>query len=210
MLQMSEETIINQLSKTVNKDVLRELLKEYDLAKRAHYVEDWEKSILHASKFSEICLAVVKNIIDKETIDINSIHFDRLFSDLNGRKKTTAHDDILMLAIPKTATSVYCIRNKKRVAHVKSINPDLLDSTYCISACDWILAQFLMLFVTDNPNEANSLIHSLIEKQVPFVEQFEDGSLFVLKENLSFKEQLLIALYKLGRRVMKKELASFS
>lgn len=203
---MSTQRISASLSKKIDEKLLSELLKEYDSTKRYHFLEDWEKSILHASKFSELSLAVVKNIIDKEVIDINNIHFDHLYNELTNKTKVTGEDEILLLAIPRVTRSIYDIRNKKRVAHVKAIDPDLLDSQYCVSACDWILSGFVMLYVTSDPKEANTIIYSLIEKQVPFIEQFEDGSLIVLKDGLNFKERFLITLYKLGRRVPKKEL----
>ncbi len=41
-------------------------------------MENWEKSILHASEFSQMTLTVVKNIVDKEVINVNNIHFDQL------------------------------------------------------------------------------------------------------------------------------------
>jgi len=203
---LSIQEISNKLSKRINGKLVAELIKEYNIAKRFHFLEDWEKAILHASKFSEVALAVVKNIIDKEVIDINNIHFDQLYNDLTNRTKITGEEEILMLTIPRTARSVYGIRNKKRVAHVKAIDPDLLDGQYCISACDWILSEFVMLYLESDPKEISSIIHSLIEKKVPFVEQFEDGSLVVLKEGLTFKEELMVALYQLGKRISKKEL----
>jgi hypothetical protein len=111
-----------------------------------------------------------------------------------------------MLAIPRVTRTIYDIRSKKRVVHIKSINPNLLDSQYCVSACDWILAQFVMLYLKADAQDFSSIIHSLIERQIPFVEQFEDGSITILKE-LSFKDQFMLGLYKLGVRTPKKELA---
>jgi hypothetical protein len=203
---VSTKKIYDNFSQVIDNKLLEEILKEYDLTKRFHFLEDWEKAILHASKFSELALAVVKNVVDKEVIDINNIHFDPLYNDLTNKTKISGEDEILLLAIPRVTRSIYDIRNKKRVAHVKAIDPNFVDSQYCVTACDWILSEFVMLYVTSDPKEANSMIFSLIEKQVPFIEQFEDGSLIVLKEGLSFKEKFLVALYKLGRRVPKKEL----
>lgn len=203
---LSVQQISDGLSKSIDKTLIIELLKEYRLAKRSHYLQDWEKSILHASKFSEITLAILKNVIDKDVIDINNIHFSLLCKSILGRKKESGEEEILMLAIPTTARSIYNIRNKKRVAHVKAINPDLIDSQYCISACDWILAELVMLYLKSGPKEVNTIIHSLIDKKVPFVEQFEDGSLIVLEEGLTFKEEFMVALYQLNARMSKKEL----
>lgn len=203
---LSVQQISDGLSKRIDRMLIIELLKEYELAKRFHYLQDWEKSILHASKFSEITLAILKNIIDTVVIDINNIHFSSLCKSILRRKKKSGEEEILMLAIPTTARSIYNIRNKKRVAHVKAIDPDLIDSQYCISGCDWILAEFVMLYLESDPEEVNTIIHSLIAKRVPFVEQFEDGSLIVLKAGLTFKEEFMIALYQLNKRIPKKEL----
>jgi len=203
---MSTKDIIEEISKVADRQLTLELLREYDLAKRSHFLEDWEKAILHAGKFTELVLATIKSIVDKITIDINDIHFDKLCNDFMNRTKTCAKDETLMLAIPTVAKSVYTIRSKRRVAHIKAIDPTFLDSQYCISACDWILSEVLTLFATSRLAKDSSLVYSVMEKQVPFVEQFEDGSLVILKDGLSFKEQLAVALYKLGRRVTKKEL----
>lgn len=203
---MSIKMSVGKLSSVIDKKLLEELLKEYDIAKRFHFLEDWEKSVLHSGKFSELIMAVVKNIVDGDAIDINDIHFDQLYNNIMNRTKTTAKEDILMLAIPRVARSIYDIRNKKRVAHVKAIDPNLLDSQYCVSGCDWILAQLVMLFSQASVKETGAILHSLVEKQIPFVEQFDDGTMIVLKKDLSFKEQFLVCLYKLDVRTNKKEL----
>jgi len=204
---MSSKMILVRLTSIIDPKLLEELLKEYDMVKKSHFLEDWEKSILHAAKFSELTLAIVKCIVDKETIDVNNIRFDKLWHDILNRTKITAEDDILLLATPRVTRTIYDIRSKKRVVHVKSIDPNFLDSQYCVSACDWILAQFVMLYLKANVEDTRSIIHSVVEKQIPFLEQFEDGSITVLKENMSFKEQFMLGLYKLGIRTPKKDLA---
>jgi len=54
---MSIQKISNEFAKILDKAVISELMKEYEITKRFHYLKDWEKSILHAGKFSEITLA---------------------------------------------------------------------------------------------------------------------------------------------------------
>ncbi len=75
-------------------------------------MENWEKSILHANEFSQMTLTVVKNIVDKEVINVNNIHFDQLCNELINRTKVTAEDEILMLAIP-TAARPHVRRHEK-------------------------------------------------------------------------------------------------
>ena len=65
---MSVQRISNEFAKIIDRKLIAELMKEYSMTKRFHYLEDWEKSILHAGKFSEITLAVIKNIVDKQRV----------------------------------------------------------------------------------------------------------------------------------------------
>jgi len=207
-IHLSSQDLEKKLAKVVDNKLATELLKEYTLAKRYNFLGDWEKSILHAAKFAELSLATVKNIVDKKPINLNSIRFNNLFNELINKPKNTEMDELLLLIIPHVARTVYDIRNKKRVAHIKSIDPTSLDSQFCVAACNWILSQLICTLLKLDEEKINSLLRSLNEKQIPFVEQFEDGTIVILKDGLTFKEQLLIALYQIGQRIPKKELVS--
>jgi hypothetical protein len=63
---MSTKMILVRLASIMDPKLLEDLLKEYGLVKKFHFLEDWEKSILHAGKFSELTLAIVKSIVDKK------------------------------------------------------------------------------------------------------------------------------------------------
>jgi hypothetical protein len=179
----------------IEKTIVDKLIEEYRIAKREHLLGDNEKSILHSAKVSDLILALVKNKVTGKVENIDNIHFNRLLEEVVKYPKNSAEDVILTLAIPRVAESVYTIRSKKNVAHVKTVDPNSVDSSYCISGCDWMLSQLVLLFFHTDTAEVRELLTSILRKKVPTVEEFEDGSIVILRKDLSFNEEILLTLY---------------
>lgn len=197
--------IINQLL-SLDKTIVQELLEEYKIIKKESFTEDWVNCLVHCGRFAELTIALLTVIYNKQSINMNTIHFDALFQQLTAKQKPNAEDEILLLAVPYAAKTVYTIRNKKKVVHIKAINPDFLDGTVSVSICDWILSQIIMLKCNSNPKEVGDFIRSVIEKKIPLIEEFEDGSMLVLNPNIAFRNELLLVLYKVSKRLTKDEL----
>jgi len=186
------EELINQ---GIDKTIVDKLIEEYRIVKREHLLGDDEKVILHSAKVSDLFLALIKNKVTRVVVDINNIYFNKLLDEIVKYPKPNAEDVILSLAIPRVAESIYTIRSKKDVAHVKTIDPSFIDSSYCVSACDWMISELVLLFFKADPNEANELINSILKKKVPTVEEFEDGTIVILRRDLSLKNEILLTLY---------------
>lgn len=204
---MKSNKIINQLSTSIDKSLVTEILAEYTTIKKKQLIGDWTDCLVHCGKFAELTMAIVKMIYDKN-VNVNRIQFEIFYKDFMNRPKATPEDEILLLAVPNAAKAMYTIRNKKKVAHIKTINPDFIDSTISSVICDWILAQFVLIKCESNPTEVAKFIDSLIERTIPLIEEFEDGSLLILKKDVSFKNQLLLTLYRLNRRATNKEITN--
>lgn len=186
-----EELIAQDLDKTI----IDKLIDEYRIVKREYFLGDHEKVILHSGKVSELILALIKNKETGKVVDANDIHFNELFEEIRNYPKSSAAEVILTLAIPRVAESIYTIRSKKDVAHVKTIDPNFIDASYCVSGCDWMLSELVLLFFKADPNEANELINSILKKKIPTVEEFEDGSIVILRRDLPFSHEILLTLY---------------
>ena len=189
--RFAEELITQGIDKTI----VEKLIEEYRIAKKEHLLGDYEKAVLHSAKVSELILALIKNKVSGKVEDVNNLHFNKILEEILKYSKPSAQDVILTLAIPRVAESIYTIRSKKNVAHVKTIDPSFIDSSYCVSACDWMLSELVLLFYKANVNEASELINSILTKKVPTIEEFEDGSLVILRRDLSLKQEFLLALY---------------
>jgi len=186
---------VELVSKGIDKSIVDTLIEEYSTLKQAHLIGDNEKVVLHAAKFSDVAMALVKNKETGGTVDINNIHFDSIYNEIVNYPKATPEQVILTLAIPRVAVSIQTLRNKKNVAHIKTIDPCFLDSYYCVSSCDWILSELAMLLYTSDPKEAKELIDSFLRKKVPLVEEFEEQSIVVLKKGVSLFDEILLAMY---------------
>jgi hypothetical protein len=186
---------VELVSKGIDKSIVDTLIEEYSTLKQAHLIGDNEKVVLHAAKFSDVAMALVKNKETGGTVDINNIHFDSIYNEIVNYPKATPEQVILTLAIPRVAVSIQTLRNKKNVAHIKTIDPCFLDSYYCVSSCDWILSELAMLLYTSDPKEAKELIDSFLRKKVPLVEEFEEQSIVVLKKDVSLFDEILLAMY---------------
>lgn len=183
------------LAKGIDKAIIDKLIEEYGIVKHEYLNGDDEKVVLHSAKFSDLTLALIKNKETGQPVDINTIHFDEIFKEILNYPKATPEQTILTLAIPRVAVSIQTIRNKKNVAHTKTIDPCFIDSYYCLASCDWILSELAMLFYTSNPKEARELVDTFLRKKVPLVEEFEGQSIVILKDNMTLFEESMLTLY---------------
>ncbi len=90
---------------------------------------------------------------------------------------------------------------------MKLLDPSYIDAYYCLSAVDWIISQLLIIGIGSiDEVKIGELILSILEKKLPFVEKFDDGTLIFLAD-LPLKDKILLALYmKHPNRVSNKEL----
>lgn len=203
---MASLTIVKALELILGTVLTKKWFDEYRSIKKDFLKEDWPNCIIHCGLFSELTMAVLKVIYDKKSVDLNKIQFDNWYNDFISRPKPNAKDEILLLALPYAAKTVYTLRNKKKGAHIKAIDPDFIDCLMTISLCDYILAQVILLKCNINQKELKKFISTIVGKKVPLIEEFDDGSLVIHLKNASFPDELLLGLYKINERISKQEL----
>ena len=204
----SFEKIAEELvNKGIDEKVVSKLITEYIKVKRAQLLNDHEKVISHSAKFSEVILALIENMLSGQAVNLDKIYFGNLCEKIKNYSKSNAEDEILTLAIPEVAESVYTLRNKKDVAHTKTIDPDSIDSVYCTTACDWMLSELVLLFLKVDESKVYELINSMLKKKVPIIEEFEDGTFVILRKDFSRSDEILVTLYHFyPRRISNVEL----
>ncbi len=189
--------------------LIDELMKEYNQIKNSFILSDFEKTIISGGRFVEIVLKSILMYYNIRNMDFRKFKFDKMFNILVNLQKKNAKDEILTLAVPIVAKSIYTLRSKKKVAHFKEIDPNFIDAKYVIEASDWIFSQLLLFMEKIDEHKMKEVLDKFIERKVPFVEKFEDGSILILKENLPFSDELLLFLYtNYPKRVKKDEIIS--
>ena len=186
--------------------MINDIFSEYQILKKEQLLENWSNCLLHCGQFSELTIALIQSIYDNQKINKNQIKFNEIFSDLTSRKKPKSEDEILLLAVPNALKTIYTIRNKKRGAHVKEINPDYLDSIVSTTIVDWVMAQMLLLKGKATTKEISSYIKSIISKKIPLIEEFEDGTIMILNKKIRFRDTILLTIYHQDERLSYDEL----
>lgn len=205
-MTLNSTTVISQLTKLgISNNIVSGWFEEYKKLKNELLKQKWADCIQHSGLFSEYTVAMLKELYGNSKININKIHFDSFYDDCIKKTKPNPIDEILLLAVPHAAKTVYTIRNKKKGAHVKAINPDYVDSIIVSSLCDYIVSQFILLKCKGTEQEVHDLIQNIIEKKIPLIEEFEDGTI-IIHEDLKNPDKILLALYKKGNRLTQEEL----
>lgn len=176
-------------------EIINRVIEEYREVKKAYFFGNYEEVIKHAGKFSEVILALIESKVSGKSVNLDKVNFDELYKKLVNHPKSSATDEILTLAMPRVAQSVYTLRSKKDVVHVKTVDPNFIDSVYCVTACDWMLSEIALLFLKADEREICELINSVLKKKIPLIEEFEDGTIVILKKDLLRSDEILLTLY---------------
>lgn len=203
---MNLEDIKKGLGKRIDSVLVDEIFKEYVELKKAFSKKDKVNIGIYGGRFSEICIAAIYNLYNQQEIDINKIHFNSLFEILSKIPKNLPEDEILTLNVPYVLKSVYALRNKKRIAHIKSFDPNYFDINYIHDACTWVLSQIILILSLIEEEKIFEIINSMMEKKIAVLQEFEDGSLMILDKNMLFKDEILITLYRHSRRINNEQL----
>ena len=204
---MSKFELEKTLKNHIDPKLVSELLKEYDKAKTSYWLDDELKTLIHAARFSELSIQSLEFISNSSIpLNLNKIEFGKIYSKLIQLSKNTHEEEILFLAMPQTLKSIFTIRSKKKVAHFKQNELDKIDASLTITSCNWIMAQFILIFHKNSPDEAIKIANSFITKKIPTIEEFEAGEYMILKKNMKFGEELLLWLYYFNKRMTTKEL----
>ena len=204
---MSKLELTNTLNKHIEPKLVKELIKEYEKAKTAYWLDDELKTIIHSARFSELSIQVLEFISDPSImVNLNKIEFGKIYTKLIQLPKNTPKDEILYLAIPQTLKSIFTIRSKKKAAHFKQNDLDKIDADLAITSCNWVMAQFILIYYNNSPEDAIRIANLLTNKKIPTIEEFEEGEFMILKKKMKFGDELLLWLYHFNKRMSIKEL----
>ena len=205
-----KQMLKNELSKKIHPDIVKELLKEYEDVQNDFSANDNIKILASSGRFVEVVLAAISYINDKNLLDLNNIDVEKLYNKMrNLPRSKSGEDDLLYLEIPRVARAIYTIRNKKRGAHRKNLDPIIQDRIFIKYSTDWIISSLIFLFHTRSDEEIQGIINNLVQKKISLIEEFEDGGMMILKK-LTFVQKLLVILYKQNKMIKREKLKELS
>jgi len=188
-------TVKKNLIKKIDVKLVDNLLKFYLQLKQWSSLGQHEQSQLSAGKFVEIVIRILQYITEGNYTPLNkTVSLDSLSRKLQVLP-AKSNPESIRIHIPRTLRTIYDIRNKRGVAHVGDISPNLMDATFVVSSCDWVIAELIRQYFVGDPNEAYKIINSVVEKKVPLIEEFE-SDLKLLTPKAIVTDKILLILYK--------------
>lgn len=185
--------LVSELSSKFPSELIEELISSYEKVLIEFRKGAWDETLWKAGKFTENVFRLLYHIVHSKVIR-EAPNMNALKKELENLQSEKAPDSIRVL-IPRIATAmIYDPRSKKGAVHVKPVNPDYLDATLVVSACDWVLAELLREFHTKETEEIRQIIQSVIARKVPFVERHGEESLVTIPLGNAEDEILLLLL----------------
>lgn len=186
------------LSSRYPSDLVDSLLGAYEEVVNNYRIEKWKPSELDAGHFVEAARRIIEQELFGKYTPLSK-SMGSFSSAILGNYESAIGDESFRIIMPRVLFSVYCIRNKRGVGHISSISPNKLDATYILNSSKWVLAEFVRIAISSNPDEAHELTSSILERQVDLI--WDDGETFmILSGKLKANQKVLLALYKKDRQ----------
>jgi hypothetical protein len=193
---MISSAIRKALLSRFSANLVNELLECYEEQKRNFLLGNLRPNEVEGGRFAEAAFRLLQSSAGVPMTAIGeSLDTERLIRDLQNIPAGRGIPDSVRLHIPRALRVVYDIRNNRDAAHLADgIDPNLQDSTLVSSILDWILAEFVRLARGLSPDEAFSLVKSIMVRRIPAVEDV-DGVLKTLRPSLGPGDRVLLILY---------------
>lgn len=197
MTRDSGESLRNEIRSNLSSQfpikLVEDLLQSYEEVLVSFRKGAWSETLWKAGKFVEnvfrvLYFAAHKRVIDQvQSVDEMRKEFEKLPEEF---------PESVRILIPRIAYSmIYSPRSKKGAVHVKPVNPDFMDATLTASACQWILAELLRNYHRNQTGRLKELIQSIVNKTIPFVEEFDGQPFVTIKLKSAVDEILLLLLH---------------
>ncbi|MEM6270042.1 MAG: hypothetical protein AAF998_11435 [Bacteroidota bacterium] len=174
-------------------EIAQKVLDAYRTIEENFVVKKWKPSELDAGHFVE----AVRRILELELTGSFTPFSGKLsnFSDtvIKSYENATGHESFRML-IPRALKSIYNIRNKRGVGHIKDISPNEMDSTYILYTVKWVLSEIVRLKSSLTIPQTQKIIDETVERQIEMI--WKDTDLTrILDTKISARNQVLILLF---------------
>lgn len=173
-------------------ELVENLIKEFNDLHKNYFLGKWSPSQLNGGRFGEIVIRILEHK-NSATFTPIGTQIPRL-QIVNQILQNVALDNSFRIYIPNLTGILMDFRNSRNVAHPGTIEVNGMDSSFVISAANWIMSELVRLEGQTTPDEAQAIITRLIERKIPLIEDYGDR-LKILNPNLVSKHQVLVYCY---------------
>lgn len=170
-----------------------DLIDAYNDVVKNYAERRWEPSELNGGKLCEAVYTIVRGMADG-ALPARSSKPPNIVDACRSMEKESSQPRSLRIQIPRMILGLYEIRNNRGVGHSGGdVDPNEMDATAVLYMSKWLMAELVRVRHTLTTAEAESLIESLVERQMPLVWSAGDKKR-VLRPNLTWKQNTLLLL----------------
>jgi hypothetical protein len=167
-------------------DEYREIIKNFSEHR-------WGPSELSGGRFSEVVYTILEGYGAGTYAAAPSKPSNFVQACRNLENNATVPRSFQIL-IPRMLPALYEVRSNRNVGHVGGdVDPNHMDATVVVGMCNWIMAELVRVFHALSTGDAQSLVDTFAERQIPLVWQI-GSTKRLLDPELSLRQQILILL----------------
>lgn len=180
-------------------ELIEALISSYSEATRRYHLGDFMPNAVEGGRFCEAAFRILQFRQARKYTPLGDSRFNTQ-SIAVSLENDTALPDELRFHVPRALRVIYDIRNKRDTGHLGDgcINPNLMDATLVVGVMDWVMAEFVRLFRTVAPDEAQAIIERLVKRAVPAIEEIAGHP--VLNKDLDRGDHTLALLYRANQQ----------
>lgn len=207
-MSVEKSKVITVLSSRLPKEILTNLLNEYQYIKQQFFLRKFQPSELSGARFGECVLRLLEYLNTGNYTpfgtQLRSEHI------INSIQNNTVHADTVRLFIPRLTRVVLDVRNKRDIAHVGGeVNPNYSDALFVTHCADWILTELVRHFYSCSIDEAKQIVVTINDVRIPVIAEV-DGFIRVQNTKLDARKKALVVLYyKQPKKVSDANLAKW-
>lgn len=170
-----------------------DLIDAYNDIVKNYAERRWEPSELNGGKLCEAAYTIIRGMADG-ALPARSSKPKNMVDGCRDMEKETSQSRSVRIQIPRMILGLYEIRNSRGVGHAGGeVDPNEMDSTAVLYMGKWLMAELVRVRHTLSTAEAEALVESLVERQVPLVWSAGDKKR-VLRPGLTWRENTLLLL----------------
>jgi len=200
-----KDKIISELSTKLPKELVVDLIESYETVLIEFRKGLWEETLWKAGKFAENVFRILEYLSTSCIVD-EIENSKEIKEKLEKIPKDKLPESVRILIPRITSSMIYDPRSKRGAVHVKPINPDYIDAVLTVSACDWIISEFLRLYHTSDTQEIIEIINSLVRRKIPFIEKHEEETFITI--DLGCANEILLLLLNSQNGLNRKEISN--
>lgn len=188
-----------ELGTASDPDLAGELVDAYEELKVRYYRRDFRPGQLEAGRFAEAAFRILQLRARGSYTAIGKAlpQLPVLIQDLESADPSRVHESV-RIHIPRTLAAVYNIRNRRDVGHIAAdVDANSMDAEFVMSACNWVLAEFVRLFHQCSAEHAQAYVEGIVKRRVPLIQVFGETP-FVLRAGLPARDEILVLLSHQG------------